>query len=57
VAGSFSGLGVISSDVYVEGGNGASWYINQNNFYRQVRNFVIDMTDGPKNDYIAGLHW
>ncbi|KAL2018128.1 hypothetical protein VTK56DRAFT_1258 [Thermocarpiscus australiensis] len=59
VAPSFSGLGVISSDVYVDGGNGASWYINQvpkNNFYRQVRNFVIDMTAGPPDQYIAGIH-
>ncbi|KAJ6785862.1 hypothetical protein PWT90_10961 [Aphanocladium album] len=57
VAPSFVGLGVISSDVYIDGGNGASWYINQNNFYRQVRNFVIDMTAGPAHDYIAGIHW
>ncbi|KAJ3493593.1 hypothetical protein NLG97_g4634 [Lecanicillium saksenae] len=32
VAPSFVGLGVISSDVYIEGGNGASWYINQGMF-------------------------
>ncbi len=32
VAPSFSGLGVISSDVYIDGGNGASWYINQVRF-------------------------
>ncbi|KAH8589167.1 family 55 glycoside hydrolase [Bisporella sp. PMI_857] len=41
----FIGLGVVSSNVYIEGGNGASWYINQSNFLRQIRNFIIDITD------------
>ncbi|KAF3940924.1 hypothetical protein ABW19_dt0203523 [Dactylella cylindrospora] len=54
---SFVGLGVISSNVYIEGGNGASWYINQSNFLRQIRNFVIDITAAPKNAYVAALHW
>lgn len=53
---SFVGLGVLSSDYYFPGGNGAEWYINQNNFYRQVRNFVIDTRNVP-NGQIAGLHW
>ncbi|KAI0803398.1 exo-1,3-beta-D-glucanase [Xylaria sp. FL0064] len=56
-AASFVGLGVISSDVYT-GGDGASseWYINQNNFLRQLRNFNIDVTEADMTD-IAGLHW
>lgn len=29
----------------------------QNNFYRQIRNFIIDMEAAPLKDYIAGLHW
>lgn len=53
----FAGLGVISSDVYIDGGDGASWYINQSNFYRQIRNFIIDMTSAPLGDYVAGIHW
>ena len=28
-AASFVGLGMISTDVYIEGGDGAEWYINQ----------------------------
>lgn len=49
----FSGLGLLEPDPYSYGG--ASWFTNQNNFYRQVRNFVIDMTDTP-NDSRA-IHW
>jgi hypothetical protein len=55
-ASSFVGLGVISSDVYIDGGNGAEWYINQNNFFRQVRNFIIDIRQATV-EYPAGLHW
>ena len=39
---SFFGIGLLDSDVYYPGG--ASWYANQNNFYRQVRNFILDIT-------------
>jgi glucan 1,3-beta-glucosidase len=56
-ASSFVGLGVISSDVYT-GGNGGEeeWYINQNNFLRQLRNFIIDVRGADMTD-IAGVHW
>ncbi|KAF2124812.1 glycoside hydrolase family 55 protein [Dothidotthia symphoricarpi CBS 119687] len=50
----FEGMGVIDADPYIPGGNGANWYTNQNNFYRQIRNFVIDIT-GVKA--AAGIHW
>lgn len=53
---SFVGLGVLSSDYYFPGGNGDEWYVNQNNFYRQVRNFVIDTRNVPTSQ-VAGLHW
>ncbi|KAK6334538.1 hypothetical protein TWF730_003752 [Orbilia blumenaviensis] len=61
-ASSFIGLGVISSNVYIEGQNGAEWYINQNNFMRQVRNFIIDMRAVPnvmegQSIRPAGIHW
>lgn len=51
---SFSGMAVIDADPYYEGG--ASWYTNQNNFFRQIRNFKIDLT---AMDYTsgAGIHW
>jgi len=50
----FSGMAVIDSDPYLSGG--ANWYTNQNNFYRQVRNFVIDLTALPQSTG-TGIHW
>ncbi|KAH5162475.1 hypothetical protein HBH69_012330 [Parastagonospora nodorum] len=50
----FKGMGLIDADPYIEGGNGANWYTNQNNFYRQVRNFVIDIS---QTKAAAGIHW
>lgn len=32
-------------------------YTNQNNFFRQVRNFVIDLTRTPSNAATTGIHW
>ncbi|KAH6722001.1 exo-1,3-beta-D-glucanase [Leptodontidium sp. MPI-SDFR-AT-0119] len=53
----FIGLGVISSDVYTGGNGGAEeWYINQSNFLRQIRNFVIDVSKAELND-CSGIHW
>lgn len=51
----FAGMGLIDADPYIEGGNGANWYTNQNNFYRQIRNFVIDISGAP--DAASGIHW
>ncbi|KAK2734185.1 hypothetical protein FQN55_002896 [Onygenales sp. PD_40] len=53
-ASSFKGMAVIDADPYVEGG--ANWYTNQNNFFRQIRNFVIDITAIPQTEG-AGIHW
>ncbi|KAI8303634.1 exo-1,3-beta-D-glucanase [Colletotrichum sp. SAR11_59] len=54
---SFTGLGVISVDEYTGGNGGAEqWYINQNNFLRQLRNFIVDVQDADMDD-VAGLHW
>lgn len=51
----FFGIGLFDSDVYYPGG--ASWYANQNNFYRQIRNFILDLTIMPSNVRNAGIHW
>jgi glucan 1,3-beta-glucosidase len=51
---SFEGMGVIDADPYIPGGNGANWFTNQNNFYRQIRNMVIDIT---QTKAAAGIHW
>ncbi|KII88661.1 glycoside hydrolase family 55 protein [Plicaturopsis crispa FD-325 SS-3] len=53
----FAGLAVIDADPYIPGGNGAQWWTNQNNFFRSVRNFVIDLTAMPAASSATGLHW
>ncbi|KAF3932783.1 hypothetical protein ABW19_dt0207364 [Dactylella cylindrospora] len=51
-AGSFAGIAVIDSDPYES--DGSNWYTNQNNFFRAVRNFVIDLTATQSG---TGIHW
>lgn len=60
----FTGIALIDTDPYIPGGNGAEWYINQNQFFRQIRNFIFDMTsmaftnyDGDQEYNATGLHW
>ncbi|KAI0384726.1 pectate lyase superfamily protein-domain-containing protein [Hypomontagnella monticulosa] len=60
----FTGIALFDSDFYIPGGNSAEWYINQSNFYRQIRNFVFDMTgmnwtnsDADQGYVPAGIHW
>lgn len=52
---SFVGLGVITSDVYT--GENQQWYVNQNNFLRSIKNFVIDIRLTDPSAYICGIHW
>jgi len=49
-------MGVISSDVYIDGGNGQKWYLETSNFYRQVRNLVIDIADVTAKN-ASCFHW
>ncbi|KIW10000.1 hypothetical protein PV08_11776 [Exophiala spinifera] len=49
------GLAVMDADIYIPSGSGGEWHANQNNFWRQVRNFIIDMTTAPLDT--AGIHW
>ncbi|KAL7270162.1 hypothetical protein RUND412_007140 [Rhizina undulata] len=51
---SFSGMALIDSDPYNT--DGSNWYTNQNNFFRTVRNFVIDTTAMPL-EAGTGIHW
>jgi len=51
----FKGQYIIDTNIYYENGNGAEWFTNQNNFYRQIRNFVIDMT--AMSSTAIGIHW
>ncbi|KAL2863746.1 exo-beta-1,3-glucanase Exg0 [Aspergillus lucknowensis] len=50
----FTGMAVIDADPYMD--DGSNWYTNQNNFFRAIRNFVIDLTAMPQSAG-AGIHW
>ncbi|KAI8099725.1 pectate lyase superfamily protein-domain-containing protein [Halteromyces radiatus] len=54
-ANSFQGMAMVDSDPYLA--DGSQWYINQNNFFRQIRNFVFDLTGTPVQAHTTGLHW
>ena len=51
----FYGIGLFDSDVYLP--YGFNWYTNQNNFWRQVRNFVLDITDVDPKRPVHCIHW
>ncbi|KAF7311919.1 Glycoside hydrolase family 55 protein [Mycena indigotica] len=58
----FNGIAVIDADPYIPGqvnpdGSGVNWWTNQNNFFRSIRNFVIDVTAMPPDAYGTGIHW
>jgi glucan 1,3-beta-glucosidase len=53
-AAGFQGMAVVDSDPYTDSGD--NWFTNQNNFFRQIRNFVIDLTAMPQGSG-AGIHW
>ncbi|KAF8757624.1 Glycoside hydrolase family 55 protein [Rhizoctonia solani] len=46
---------VLDANPYTPEGN--NWYINQNNFFRSIRNFVIDTRQAPRNTTVRGVHW
>ncbi|CBF88800.1 exo-beta-1,3-glucanase Exg0 [Aspergillus nidulans FGSC A4] len=50
----FSGMAVVDADPYTD--DGSNWYTNQNNFFRSIRNFVVDLTAMPQSSG-AGIHW
>ncbi|KAF4991871.1 hypothetical protein FDECE_13898 [Fusarium decemcellulare] len=53
-AANFAGMAVIDADPYDD--QGVNWHTNQNNFFRQIRNFKIDLTGMPKTSG-TGIHW
>lgn len=48
---------IFSSDFYDGGPDSHEWFINQNNFYRQIRNFVIDVSAVPSTVNVSAIHW
>ncbi|ETS73390.1 hypothetical protein PFICI_14995 [Pestalotiopsis fici W106-1] len=60
----FQGIALFDVDPYIPGASGQQWYINQNQFFRQIRNFHFDLTDMPEStaendqDLVpTGIHW
>ncbi|KAK5164580.1 uncharacterized protein LTR77_009786 [Saxophila tyrrhenica] len=55
----FDGMAVIDADpyAYLSNGSAVNWFTNQNNFFRQVRNFKIDITQWGGGLSGAGIHW
>lgn len=54
----FVGLGVLSTDEYTGGGVGSDggdqqYYVNTANFYRQIRNVIIDISKTPSSSGAA----
>ena len=54
-AANFNGPWVIDGDQYQ--GNGQQGFINTNIFWRQIRNFVFDLTSVPATTNIRAVHW
>ena len=54
---SFTGGSVINTDVYTGGvADGGEYYLNTNNFFRQIRNLIIDMSH-CKTANMWGVHY
>ncbi|KAK5172230.1 uncharacterized protein LTR77_003868 [Saxophila tyrrhenica] len=51
----FFGIGLFDSNVYLP--YGYNWYTNQNNFWRQIRNFVLDITLVDPARSVHCIHW
>ncbi|KAF7295340.1 hypothetical protein MIND_01073400 [Mycena indigotica] len=54
-AASFTDIAVIDANPYLAGGQ--QWYVNQNNFFRSIRNFIIDTRLIPPENSGTGIHW
>ncbi|KAI8061631.1 beta-1-3-glucanase [Gongronella butleri] len=58
----FQGMAMIDTNPYIYDQSAPSdesnqWYVNQNNFFRQVRNFVFDLTQTPAAATTTAIHW
>jgi hypothetical protein len=64
-SGSFVGLGVLSTNVYIAGEpgrkaadkNDPQWYFNTARFYSQIRNLRIDITATDPGAYVCSIHY
>ncbi|KAI0452791.1 pectate lyase superfamily protein-domain-containing protein [Xylaria acuta] len=53
---SFIGDSLITCDVYLADGT-SEWYLNTANFYRNIRNFNIDLRLATRPKNLMGIHW
>ncbi|TLD31026.1 hypothetical protein PspLS_01908 [Pyricularia sp. CBS 133598] len=60
----FQGIALFDVDPYIPEASGRQWYINQNQFFRQIRNFRFDLRDMPESTaehdqelVPTGIHW
>jgi glucan 1,3-beta-glucosidase len=49
-----SGVSPLDVDPYTASGQ---YYVNQDNFYRSIRNFILDTTAIPPATSGTGIHW
>lgn len=60
----FKGIALIDCDPYVPNGNGANWFINQNQFFRQINHLIFNLekmpwtsVEGDQSYAPTGIHW
>ncbi|KAL2203358.1 pectin lyase-like protein [Sarocladium strictum] len=60
----FKGIALIDCDPYIPEGNGANWYINQNQFFRQIKHIKFNLEKMALHNYEhdqeyapTGIHW
>lgn len=59
----FVGLGVLSTNKYIGSivpgpdGKDAQYYVNTANFYRQIRNFKVDIRATDPGAYVCAIHY
>ncbi|KAJ2916182.1 hypothetical protein MD484_g4242, partial [Candolleomyces efflorescens] len=54
----FNDMAVIDANPYIPGGGGSQYWVNQNNFFRVIKNFIIDVRQvPPERPQGTGIHW
>ncbi|KAI9159157.1 Glucan 1,3-beta-glucosidase [Paramyrothecium foliicola] len=60
----FTGIALVDCDPYIPEGDGANWYINQNQFFRQIKHIKFNLERMPLSntehdqEYApTGIHW
>ncbi|KAJ2920462.1 hypothetical protein H1R20_g16633, partial [Candolleomyces eurysporus] len=57
-AATFNDMAVIDGNPYIPGGGGSQYWVNTNNFFRVIKNFIIDVRRvPPEKPQGTGIHW